>query len=83
MPEGDNPFAGLLQALPVEIEVHAREQGALRRARKVCSAAQLLCLVLGYCGLDWTLREAAGQFTLLGQRLSDMAVRYRLCAALP
>jgi hypothetical protein len=69
--------------LPVDIESHARAHGALQRARKLVSAAQLLRLVLGYCGLDWTLREAAGQFTLLGQRLSDMAVRYRLCTALP
>lgn len=83
MSESDTAFADLLQALPVELESHARAHGALQRARKLTSAAQLLRLVLGYCGLDWTLREAAGQFTLLGQRLTDMAVRYRLCTALP
>ncbi|MBK1647004.1 hypothetical protein CKO25_20800, partial [Thiocapsa imhoffii] len=43
--------------------------------------AQLLRLILGYCGLDWTLREAAGYSVLFGQLISDMAVRFRLVSA--
>lgn len=77
----DNAFAELIQALPVDLESHARKHGALQRARKLISATQLVRLILGYCGLDWTLREAAGYFTLFGQRLSDMAVRFRLVSA--
>ena len=56
----DNAFAELIQALPVDLESHARKHGALQRARKLISATQLVRLILGYCGLDWTLREAAG-----------------------
>lgn len=48
MPGSDSAFRKLIQALPVDIESHARMHGALQRARKLVSAAQLLRLVLGY-----------------------------------
>jgi hypothetical protein len=74
----DISFERVLQLLPRNYEALAREHGAFVRARKIKSPRQLLQLVLGYCGLDQSLRECAGQMTLLGARLSDTAVNKRL-----
>ena len=40
-------------------------------------------MVLCYCGIDQVLRETAGNFTLLQERLSDTAIHKRLKACLP
>jgi len=46
----------------------AIELKAFSRARKIKSPAQLLQVVLCYCGLDQVLRETAGNVTLLAER---------------
>jgi hypothetical protein len=43
----------------------------------------LLQVVMSYCGLDAVLRETAGQFTLLEERISDTAIHRRLKACVP
>jgi len=38
---------------------------------------------MSYCGIDQALRETAGNFTLLRERISDTAIQNRLKACLP
>lgn len=75
----DTTFESLVQDFPAEIESMARENGAFVRSRAVRGPVDLLRAVLLYCGLDYSLREVAANFTQVGQRLSDEAVRGRLC----
>lgn len=79
----DTLFEELLQDLPPETVSMAREFKAFTRARKVKTPVQLLRLVLLYCGLDKSLREVAGNFTLLVERITDSAVAERLVACRP
>jgi hypothetical protein len=74
---------GLLQNLPQDYEETARASKAFVRARKIQSPIELMRLVLMYCGLDHVLREAAGNFTLLRERITDTAVQKRLTACTP
>ena len=60
--DADTLFEELLQDLPPETVQLAREFKAFVRAKKVKTPEQLLRLVLLYCGLDKSLREAAGTF---------------------
>lgn len=73
----DTTFERLLQELPVDYWPLAIEFKAFCRARKIKSPA-LLQVVLCYCGIDQVLRETAGTFTLLEERLSDTAIHKRL-----
>lgn len=83
LPRGlDISFERLVQLLPVHYAALAHKHGAFRRARQIKHPQQLLQLLLGYCGLDQSLRECAGQMTLQGGRLSDTAVRKRLTGCL-
>jgi len=50
---------------------------------QIKTPAQLLQVVMSYCGLDAVLRETAGQFTLLEERLTDTAIHKRLKACVP
>jgi len=43
----------------------------------------LLQVVMNYCGIDLVLRETAGNFTLLEERISDTAIQKRLKACGP
>jgi hypothetical protein len=61
----------------------AYEFKAFTRSRNIKTPQELLQLVMLYCGLDLSLRSAAGDFTLRHQRLSDTAVRRRLMACGP
>jgi IS4 transposase len=61
----------------------AFEFGAFTRSRAVRTPEELLRAVLLYCGLDYSLREVAANFTQVGRRLSDEAVRGRLSACEP
>ena len=79
----DTVFEDLLQDLPPETIAMAREFKAFSRARKVKTPAQLLRLVLLYCGLDQSLRAVAGHFSLLEERITDSAVAARLEACQP
>jgi hypothetical protein len=81
--DGDTMFEEILQELPSELEPMAREFKAFTRMRKVESPQQLLRIALLYCGLDKSLRETAGEFSLLQQRITDEAVSQRLNACLP
>lgn len=74
----DTTFESFLQELPADYAGLAREFKAFARSRKIKSPAQLLQVVMSYCGLDAVLRETAGQFTLLEERLTDTAIHQRL-----
>jgi hypothetical protein len=76
--EANNIFARIVQEFPDEIESMARELGAFSRSRAIRNSEELLRAVLLYCGLDYSLREVATNFTQAGYRLSDEAVRGRL-----
>lgn len=79
----DTTFEALLQEFPADLVESAREFEAFRRGRKIRSVAQLLQLVMLYCGLDYSLRSCAGTLCLLGRQISDQGVSERLsgCAA--
>lgn len=79
----DTLFEDLWQDLPPETVAMAHEFKAFTRGRKVKTPVQLLRLVLLYCGLDQSLREVAGHFTWLVERITDSAVAERLAACRP
>jgi hypothetical protein len=74
-------FAEFLEELPPDYAEWAYEFHAFTRRRKIQSPAQLLQLVMPYSGLDKVLREVAGDFTLVRERMADPAVhpRFRAC----
>ena len=76
----DTTFESFLQELPADYAELAREFKAFARLRKIKTPAQLLQVVMSYCGLDAALRDVAGQFTLLEERLTDTAIHQRLKA---
>jgi len=75
----DTTFESLIQDFPADICRLATENGAFTRSRAVETPVDLLRGVLLYGGLDYSLREVAGNFTQFGRRISDEAVRKRLC----
>lgn len=81
--DADTLFEELLQDLPPETVPLAREFRAFVRAKKVKTPEHLLRLVLLYCGLDKSLREAAGTFTVLYESITDQSVAERLQACGP
>jgi hypothetical protein len=81
--DADTLFEELLQDLPAQTVSMAREFKAFVRAKKVKTPAQLLRLVLLYCGLDKSLREVAGTFTALYESITDQSVAERLRACGP
>ncbi len=76
-------FEAFLNELPEDCLEMAYAFKAFARSRKVRTPAELLQLAMLYCGLDAALREAAGDFALLRQRITDTAVRKRLMACGP
>jgi len=76
----DTRLEDLWQDLPQETVQMAYACKAFIRARKVKTPKQLLRLVLLYGGLDHSLREVAGHFTLLVERMTESAVAERLAA---
>jgi hypothetical protein len=58
----------------------AREFKAFTRAQKINTPVPLRRLVLLYCGLAKSLREVAGNYTLLGEAITDRSVAERLAA---
>ena len=79
----DTLFEELLQDLPSEVCLMAREFKAFVRAKKVKTPEHLLRVVLLYCGLDKSLRTVAGTFTVLYEPITDQAVGERLRACGP
>src|SRR5215471_16896054 len=79
----DTLFEDLLQDLPAEVCLMARECKALVRAKKVKTPEHLLRVVLLYCGLDKSLRTVAGIFTVLYEPITDQSVAERLRACGP
>jgi hypothetical protein len=79
----ETTFDEFLQELPADFRELAVEFKAFCRARKIKSPEQLLRVVMSYCGLDAVLREVAGDFTLLEERISDTAIHRRLQACGP
>ena len=76
-------FESFVQELPPKYKDSALEFKAFCRGRKIKTVEQLLGLVLQYCGIDLVLREVAGNFTLLEERISDTAIYNRLKACVP
>ncbi len=74
----DTTFDKILQEIPAEVGMLAREFGAFTRKRAIRTPEELLRAVLLYSGLDQSLREVAANFTQNGCRMSDEAVRWRL-----
>jgi hypothetical protein len=79
--EIDIVFEELVQEFPPEIEKLAREFKAFARTRKIKTVAQLLRIVLLYCGLDKSLRDVAANVTMTIEQISDTAIAKRLIAA--
>jgi hypothetical protein len=79
----DTTFEQLLQELPPDYRELAIEFKAFARSRKIKTPEQLLQVVMSYCGIDAVLRETAGTFTLLEERISDTAIHRRLKACGP
>ena len=67
-------FGGFLKELPEDYHELAYEFKAFARARKIKSPAQLMQVVMQYSGIDLVLRETAGNFTLLHERITDTAM---------
>lgn len=71
-------FSSVVQGIPAGMISRAQELDAFRRSRVVKNPTELMRAVLLYCGLDYSLREVAANFTRMGSRLSDEAIRKRL-----
>ncbi len=78
----DTTFEQLLQELPPDYRALAIEFKAFCRSRKIKTPQQLLRVMMSYCGMDAVLRETAGTFTLLEERIST-AIHQRLKACGP
>ena len=76
-------FEQFLKELPIDYHEMAYEFHAFTRSRKIKTPAQLLQIVMLYCGTDKVLRETAGVFTLLEERVTDTAIHKRLKACAP
>ena len=76
-------FEEFLKELPADYSEMAYEFKAFTRSRKIKTPAQLLQVVMLYCGLDKVLRETAGLFTLQEDRITDTAIHKRLKACEP
>lgn len=76
-------FEEFMKELPADYHEMAYEFQAFTRSRKIKTPAQLLQVVMLYCGLDHVLRETAGVFTLQEERITDTAVHKRLKACAP
>jgi hypothetical protein len=73
----DTTFESFLQELPEDFRELAIEFKAFTRSRKIKTPEQLMRVVMNYCGIDAVLRETAGNFTLLEERISDTAIHNR------
>jgi len=73
----DTTFESFLQELPADYWELAIEFKAFTRSRKIKTPAQLLQVVMSYCGLDAVLREAARGTP---QRYGDPPALESLCA---
>ena len=76
-------FEELLQDLPPATMQMARDFKAFVRTKKIKPPAHLLRLVFLYGGLDPSLREVAGTFTMLYESITDQSVAERLRACGP
>jgi len=74
---------GLIENLPIDYEKAAIETKVFLRARKIKTPMDLMHLVLMFSGLDMVLREIAGNFSLINERISDTAIQQRLEACAP
>jgi hypothetical protein len=79
----DTTFDRFLPEWPADYQERAIECKAFTRSRKIKTPEQLLQVVMCYCGIDAVLRETAGNFTLLEERISDTAIHQRLKACVP
>lgn len=77
-----NGWEEVVGRIPLDLEATARSSAALVRRREVCSASDLLRLVLAYALCDWSFRMVGAWACLIGlANLSDVAVRQRLRAS--
>jgi len=73
----------LIENLPSDYQQTAIDTKAFLRARKITSPLELMHLILLFCGVDQVLREVAGNFTLINERITDTAIQKRLEACAP
>lgn len=66
-------FEEYFQDLPLDYREMAIEFKAFVKPRKVKNPTDLLLLVFIFSGADKALRDVAGNFTLLRERISDTA----------
>jgi len=64
-------FEEFLKELPADYAEQAREFKAFTRSRKVRTPADLLQLLMLYCGLDQALRTTAGKLQCLTLHVTD------------
>ncbi len=76
-------FEELLQDLPPATMQMARDFKAFVRTKKIKPPEHLLRLVFLYGGLDQSLREVAGTFTMLSASITDPSVAERIRACGP
>jgi hypothetical protein len=76
-------FEEFLNERPPDDAELAREFNAFTRRRKIKTPVHLLQVAMLYCGLDQALRTTAGSFSLLQERITDMAIHRRLRACGP
>ncbi|MDS4032084.1 MAG: hypothetical protein RKO66_18765 [Candidatus Contendobacter sp.] len=79
----DTTFERFLQELLEDFRELAFERKAFTRGRKIKTSKHPLQVVMNYRGIDRVLRETAGNFTLLEERISDTAIQKRLKACVP
>jgi hypothetical protein len=79
----ETTFEQFLQELPADFREWAIEFKAFCRPRQIKTPEPRLRVVMNDCGLDAALREVAGDFTRLEERISDPAIHRRWPACGP
>ncbi len=79
----DTSFESFLHELPEDYQELALKFKAFCRSRKIKTPERLMQVVMCYRRIDAALRETAGNFTLLEERISDTAIHRRLKACVP
>jgi hypothetical protein len=78
----DEDWQEVIRHIPADLDVSARDNGALLRPRGVRRAEELLRMALAYALCDWSLRIVAAWACLKGWAvLSDTALMWRLQGA--
>lgn len=77
-----NVFEQLMQALPTHFSELAYQYEAFQCIRKIKSPEELFQIIMLYCVHDLSLKSCAGVFAQTYGRLSDDAIKERLCKSI-